>query len=75
MKNKILILLARMNFLFPYFLGFKFIVYKRFYKSNYKKYDNTNDVLKAVNHSVQSIPFYKRSNLSPLKNIYNNLIN
>lgn len=69
MKNKILILLSRLNFLFPYFLGFKFIVYKRFYKSNYKKYDNTNYVLKAVNHSIQSIPYYKRLNLKPLKNI------
>ena len=76
MKNKILIKLARLNIIFPYYLGFEFIKYKKFFKRNYKKYDNTSDVIKATNQSIQSIPFYKNLNLNSISDInsfYNNI--
>lgn len=59
MKNRILVLLSKLNFIFPYYLGFKFIKYGKFLNKNYKKFDNTSDVIKAANQSIKNIPFYK----------------
>jgi phenylacetate-CoA ligase len=69
MKNRLLILLARMNFIFPFYLGFEFRKYYRFLKSNYSQYDNTLEVIKVVNNSIQSIPFYQKLNLPFIKSI------
>lgn len=69
MKNRLLILLSRLNFLFPYYLGFKFIYYKRFYKRNYKKYDNSADVINATNYSILNIPYYKKLGLEPINSL------
>ncbi len=69
MKNKFLIFLARLNFIFPHYLGIKFINYGKFLKENYNNYNNTVDVLKMVNHSISNIPFYKNLKINSLNNI------
>ncbi|WP_417199527.1 hypothetical protein [Bizionia sp.] len=69
MKNSFLILVTRLNFIFPYYLGVKFIKYKQYFNKNYKKYDNSFDVINATNYSIRNIPYYKKLGLEPIKSL------
>ncbi len=61
MKVRSLLFLAKLNFIFPSFLGFAFIRYKKFLKKNRVTFDNTQALLEVVNQAKESVPFYKNS--------------
>jgi phenylacetate-CoA ligase len=71
MKNKIFLLLAQLNFFYPWFLGIKFFQYKLFLKKNRLNYDNTQDLLELVNKSIDSIPYYRKLGIDKVNDIAN----
>ena len=70
MKNKLLIILARLNIFYPNFLGLKFIKYALFLKK--VRFNNFNQfplLSKTVISSANSVPFYKGYSKFNIKNI------
>lgn len=61
MKNKILILLTRLNFIFPNYLGIPYIKYRLFFKKNQKRYNNYPRLFQIVKDSKAVVPFYKNN--------------
>lgn len=61
MKNKILFLLLRLNLFYPWLLGLNYFRYRknRLIK-NYQNFDNSSELLNAVNKAIKDVPFYKR---------------
>lgn len=62
MKNTLLFYIAKINFLYPYNLGIRFVKYKRFFSRNWTEFDNCTLLLKMANYAIKNIPFYKRNN-------------
>lgn len=69
MKNELLLMLSRLNFLFPNWLGIRFIRYKFFVRRNYRQYDNTARLLSIVNKTIKEVPYYKNLKLDSIKSI------
>lgn len=62
MKNTLLFYIAKINFLYPYNLGIRFVKYRRFFSRNWTEFDNCTLLLKMANYAIKNIPFYKRNN-------------
>lgn len=69
MKQPILLLLAKLNFIFPNFLGFSFIRYKSFLRQNRAKYNNEKSLLKIVDDAKKNVPFYKANIANQINSI------
>ena len=69
MKNKILILLARLNFIFPNYLGYKYRKYGSFFKDNREKFDSLPLLLRTINYSKKSVPHYIKSNIKNIEGV------
>lgn len=61
MKSVFLLFLAKLNFIFPNFLGIAFIRYQKFIKKNRAKFDNTQALLQVVNQAKSTVPFYQNA--------------
>ena len=69
MRNKFLLFLAKINFIYPNFLGIEFIQYKYFLKKYYLSYDNTSMLIKSVNTALMNIPYYQQMGIKNINSI------
>ena len=69
MNNEFLLSLAKINFIYPDFLGLDFIKYKLFLKRNYLSYDNTSPLIESVNAAIMNVPYYQQTGLRKIDSI------
>lgn len=69
MKNKLLIFLARLNFIYPNYLGLAYIKYRFFFKRNRKEFNQFPLLKSIVNESKQSVPHYTDSIVEKINDI------
>lgn len=61
MTDYIYIPLAKLNFLYPELLGYKYVNYRsNRILQNYRSYDASRNLLEVVNQAVKTIPYYQR---------------
>jgi phenylacetate-CoA ligase len=69
MRNEFLLSLAKINFIYPNFLGLEFIQYKSFLKRNYLSYDNTSTLIESVNAALMNIPYYQQMGIKNINSV------
>ncbi len=69
MRNEFLLSLAKINFIYPNFLGLEYIQYKSFLKRNYLSYDNTSTLIESVNAALMNIPYYQQMGIKNINSV------
>lgn len=54
------LLLLRLNKSATMIYGFRYAEYKKNVQTNFQKYENTDDLLKMVNHAIETVPYYQK---------------
>jgi len=69
MRNEFLLFLAKINFIYPNYLGLEYIQYKYFLKRNYLSYDNTSTLIESVNAALMNIPYYQQMGIKNINSV------
>ncbi|TDG12879.1 phenylacetate--CoA ligase family protein [Seongchinamella unica] len=67
--SDVLILLAKLNFVFPKFLGRKYMAYTSFFESNSTQFSGEKELIDLVNFALCNVEHYKDLGICPISRI------
>jgi len=63
-------ILTRINFLWPLYIGFKYLKFKRdILNRDYKEFDNLPRLIDIVNDSISKVPYYNKRYTGPIETL------